>query len=311
MRIDYFRNFIELAHCNSFSEAARRLHISQPVLSKHISLLEKEFQADLFARTKPHVELTEQGKTLLEESYLIMEHFQRAKAMLSKAERSSSPVVAFGGLNRNADVVELISRVRYQIHEQQLDLVLKRKEYQNLPFVEQLEEDHVDLFFSMLNLEDYPLGPTMEAHLLFHNSVVALIQKNHRLAGRECLYLDDFSSETIIVPLGSYALTGRQIIEPRLGALVPPPSIRPIYFEGINDFANIVIEDDILFIEAPLYETFRFPENIVAVPVAPEALVFPIYLIHKAQSSHKMLPVFIDLTLKEAHAMMAERSSQP
>ncbi|MCL1797683.1 MAG: LysR family transcriptional regulator [Eggerthellaceae bacterium] len=309
MRIDYFRNFIELAHCNSFSEAARRLNISQPVLSKHIFLLEKEFQVNLFARTKPHVELTEQGKTLLEESYLIVDHFQRAKAMLSKAERNNSSVVALGGLNRNADVVELISRVRYQIHEQQLDLILKRKEYDNLPFIEQLEEDHVDLFFSMLNLQDYPLASNMEAHLLFHNSVVALIQKNHHLAKRECLYLDDFSSETIIVPLGSYALTGRQIIEPKLSALVPPPSIRPIYFEDINDFANVMIEDDILFIETPLYETFRFPDNIVAVPVDQEALVFPIYLIHKAESEHKMLSTFIELTLKEARAMIAERSS--
>lgn len=308
MRIDYFENFIELAHCDSFSDAAKRLHISQPALSKQITQLEKEFGVSLFARNKPHVELTTQGKALLEESYLIVEHFQRAKSTLSKQNLDESNVLIIGGLNRNADVMEVITRALNRVGEENIDLVVKRRDFHGKPYLEQLKEDRIDLLFSMLDLSANPLDSDLEAHFLFNEPLVALMRDEQPLASRERLHLLDLSAETVIFPFGTYELVGRQIFEAALNRLGVTPNVRPVFFNDVNDFASIVFKDDILIIEAALFETFRFSEDIVAVPVDALDVVFPVYAIKKKDNTHKNLDWFIELITEQALKMIAENS---
>jgi DNA-binding transcriptional LysR family regulator len=56
--------FLAAAELGNFSEAARRLHISQPAVSQAIGSLEKHFGLDLFQRYGRSVRLTEVGQTL-------------------------------------------------------------------------------------------------------------------------------------------------------------------------------------------------------------------------------------------------------
>jgi DNA-binding transcriptional LysR family regulator len=56
--------FLLAAESPSFSEAARRLHLSQPTLSRHIQRLESELGAELFIRSGHELKLTEAGRLL-------------------------------------------------------------------------------------------------------------------------------------------------------------------------------------------------------------------------------------------------------
>ena len=51
METGHIKEFVTLAECLSYSEAAERLFISQPSLTKHIQALERELGAALFVRT--------------------------------------------------------------------------------------------------------------------------------------------------------------------------------------------------------------------------------------------------------------------
>ena len=62
---DRLNVFLQVSETQSFSEAAQRLHISQPTVSKHIKELENELKAELFIRSSGGVQLTEAGQTLL------------------------------------------------------------------------------------------------------------------------------------------------------------------------------------------------------------------------------------------------------
>ena len=55
MHIDFYREFIVLARCLNYTEAAEKLHMAQPALSKHIVALEREFNAELFIRDRRNV----------------------------------------------------------------------------------------------------------------------------------------------------------------------------------------------------------------------------------------------------------------
>ena len=51
MDISYMNEFVVLAEVKKYSAAARRLHISQPTLSRHIQAMEAELGFALFDRT--------------------------------------------------------------------------------------------------------------------------------------------------------------------------------------------------------------------------------------------------------------------
>ena len=57
--------FIAVAEELNFSRAAKRLHLSQPALSKQIQALENSLEIELFNRTKHWVKLTPAGKQFL------------------------------------------------------------------------------------------------------------------------------------------------------------------------------------------------------------------------------------------------------
>lgn len=57
--------FLTVAENLSFSKAARHMHLSQPTISHHIKMLEREFGVELFDRSRLGLHLTEAGQFLL------------------------------------------------------------------------------------------------------------------------------------------------------------------------------------------------------------------------------------------------------
>lgn len=66
MELRHLRYFVEVAAALSFSKAARKLHVSQPAISRQIRDLETEIGTALFVRQDNQVKLTEQGRLLLD-----------------------------------------------------------------------------------------------------------------------------------------------------------------------------------------------------------------------------------------------------
>ena len=64
--------FIAIAELGSFSEAAERLHLTQPAVSKRIASLELQLNVRLFDRLGREVSLTEAGRALLPRAYQIL-----------------------------------------------------------------------------------------------------------------------------------------------------------------------------------------------------------------------------------------------
>jgi len=62
MTIRQLEVFLAIAHAQSFSRAAERIHLSQPTLSEHTSELEDELGVRLFVRHSRSVSLTEAGR---------------------------------------------------------------------------------------------------------------------------------------------------------------------------------------------------------------------------------------------------------
>ena len=91
MSLDQLRYFVTVAESGTTRAAARRLHISQPPLSRQIRALEDELGVDLFARTARGMDLSPAGAVFLDHARSILAAIDEAvlAARTPPSERGS------------------------------------------------------------------------------------------------------------------------------------------------------------------------------------------------------------------------------
>ena len=90
MELRHLRYFVAVAEDLNFSRAARRLHVSQPPLSRQVRDLENELGVELFERANNKVRLTPAGEFL----------YAEAKRLLAQSEDLAREVRRFGDAGR-------------------------------------------------------------------------------------------------------------------------------------------------------------------------------------------------------------------
>jgi DNA-binding transcriptional LysR family regulator len=90
MELRHLRYFVAVAEELNVRQAAARLHLSQPPLSRQIHDLEEEVGTNLFVRSQSGMHLTEAGLTFLTEARSILAQSQRAIQLAQAASRGEA-----------------------------------------------------------------------------------------------------------------------------------------------------------------------------------------------------------------------------
>lgn len=139
------RVFMEVASQLSFSKAAKALYISQPSVSRHITLLEQLYNCALFVRTGTTISLTPIGRT-------IFEHLVEAKEIEEKIAfavsslRTTHDVAGKLKLGASTTVaLYILPKILSEFHKQhaQVDIQVVNRNTENI--LAALHEKKIDI----------------------------------------------------------------------------------------------------------------------------------------------------------------------
>jgi DNA-binding transcriptional LysR family regulator len=187
------RYFVAVAEELHFGRAAERLHIAQPSLSRGIRDLEQMLGADLFARTKRSVRLTDAGRTLLDEAPRALAEVERALDETRRVGRGEVGELRLGFLpSATVEVVPALVRAsRAAFPAVRLELL----ELLDDPQLEALRQERLDL--GLLRTRDPSANLAFEP--LQRERLSVVVSHDHRLAGRRRVRFADLRDEALVL----------------------------------------------------------------------------------------------------------------
>lgn len=195
MDFDSINYFLSICTSGSFSEAAKRLYISQPTLSRRITVLEDELGTELFSRKSTGISLTPAGKVFYEEQTKLMNsQFRLIEKMKSFRQEYA------GTLNigiREDLSYDLILRTAMYVKSVYPNLDIRIFAYSTNDLAERYIAGQIDIAF---NLRDYFPGhyPGVVETVLKISPTI-LIPKSHRLYDIHPLKLSDIVGEQFVI----------------------------------------------------------------------------------------------------------------
>ena len=196
MKIEYLAECLVLAQTLNFSAAAKRIGISQPVLSAHVKSLEKELGFALFARDKHNVSLTEMGNGLLSDMTQVVQRYDHMMKSADKLQTKLSASLSVGYLY-NAfrelmrDVAGAFANSHPGIDFQMRSLGIKA-------VTDALTQGLIDIAFTID--VDPALHDSCHVFKLGEDPLCCVVRKDDPLARYDELKLADLRDESFILP---------------------------------------------------------------------------------------------------------------
>ncbi|MCC2657112.1 MAG: LysR family transcriptional regulator [Panacagrimonas sp.] len=264
MELRHLRYFVAVAEALHFRRAAEKLGIQQPPLSMQIRQLEAEIGSPLFRRSQRRVELTDAGRSFLEDARAILAQAQAAAGRARRAAQGELGRLRVGMIN-SAPFHPVILRILREYRERHPAVSMTLEESSTPELAERIRAQALDLAFVRPLLDE---APGLASEHLFDEPLVLALPQHHPLARRKRLPLAALSLEPFVLfsrPVGSglydqiVSACHRAGFSPRvtqeasqvtsivnlvaagLGVSVVPSSMRKIHSEGIVFRA---LEDD-------------------------------------------------------------------
>lgn len=192
MELLQLRYFILAARLENITKAAGILHIPQPALSSTIKRLEGELGRPLFDRRGNRLSLNEAGRRYLQKVESALCLLDEANQEIAQYDsRTLSGTVALQILTNRRFVTECVGRF-YQRHPD----VLFRIAHQPV-------DDPFDLYIMDAGTVCAPLL----AEPLIEETLMLAVRRDHPLAGRESVALEELGGETFITMPRDHSLT--------------------------------------------------------------------------------------------------------
>ncbi|MFQ5995347.1 MAG: LysR family transcriptional regulator [Acidiferrobacterales bacterium] len=194
-RLKQLRAFCYAAQVGSVSKAAERLFLSQPSVSLQIQALERELDTALFERRGPSIKLTPEGQTLYELALPLVQGMDA----LPETFAAQHGQLESGELNIAAGestILYILPETMGRFAKSYPGIRLKLHNVTGRDGLAMLRADEVD--FAVGSMLETPND--ISYHPIFTYPTVLITPKDHPLAERKTVQLEDISPYGLILP---------------------------------------------------------------------------------------------------------------
>ena len=196
MNISQLNYFIEIAKCLNFSEASKRLFVSQPSLGRQMTSIESELNMQLFIRSTKGLKLTPAGIVLLNElekiKPLYLEAIEKAE-QISHGYNSNLRIGIIEGLNLY-DVLADISKY-FEAEHPNIKVFFVQYSFQKL--LEAFLNEELDVVISYnfhLSNKEY-----MKTQVLTEYHPAWMIPKSNPLSRKDHISFSDMENQELLI----------------------------------------------------------------------------------------------------------------
>lgn len=262
MEIRQIRYFMEVAAGGSFNQAAARLHLTQPAVSRQIKALEEDLGVVLLARGKRSVVLTPEGEIFYEEAQDLLAHIDR---IVRRVQTNQSRQVLRIGYVPSL-VSDLLPKAIANFKVLQPNVRVDLVDMTPKEICEHAAKGLIDLAIIPRGVEARLRG--VELIEITRLDPVLVVPKSHRLAGFSKI------SPRILQNVPLYGLGRRDFPEyaPRLRAILKPCGVVPLLVSQTSDgtaslFAKMIADNGAAVLTEAVVDSL--PASLVARPFRP------------------------------------------
>jgi LysR family transcriptional regulator, hca operon transcriptional activator len=298
MELRHLRYFIAVAEEGSLSVAAqRRLHTSQPSLSRQIRDLEREVGVSLMSRSAKGIELTAAGRAFLDHARLALAQVDAAGLAARRIATPAKGKFALGFLT--GQEMDWLPEAMRILHAELPNIEVTVTSQYSPDLAASLTTGKLDVAF----LRREARAPELAFKLAATEPLAVFLPSDHRLASRNVVGLQDLSDE-IFISVSNTAPVLRIVIDEYLKKT--RADIHPQYEVDNLAMAMSLIASTRGVALLPLYAKNFLPWSVVSRPLARDAPTIDLVIgYHKANASP-----LLKLFLSKADEMIARVSKK-
>jgi DNA-binding transcriptional LysR family regulator len=194
MELRQLRYLVAVAEEQHFTRAAAREHVAQPALSQQIQRLEAELGLTLVQRTTRRVAMTEAGELLVARARRAIAELDAAQAELQSLAGVQAGRLSVGALHTMGPID--LSLVLATFHRSYPAVELTVREQSSEELAAMLHDEEVELAF--LSVTDRMASGGLTLDRLVSEELVAVLPRDHRLAGRARVRIGDLAADAFI-----------------------------------------------------------------------------------------------------------------
>lgn len=205
MELRQLKAFVRVAETLNFSVAAKQLSMTQSSLSQNVRQLEEELHVQLFYRNSHEVELTDAGLELLPFARNTVQQSDNCVNRMNDLNDLRCGTLNIGvthSFNRIVD--ETLALFINAYPGMRLNVVYKTMG----ELMELLTRRELDFVVSYKPFRHYP---QVESHVIFEDTLSLIVHKEHQMAARESVSLDDLTKCQLILP--AKGLQARNVLD--------------------------------------------------------------------------------------------------
>jgi LysR family transcriptional regulator of abg operon len=276
MTLQQLRGFLAIVEYGSFRRAAKELGLSQAGLTNSLQALEASLGVRLMSRSAQGVNLTTQGKRLLDRAHLIDQEARRALDE-AKAESGIVSGTLSVGLGPTTTAL-LLHLVVPEFHAKYPAVKLKLVSGFYEQLLPALHQGLIEVAITALPNTKPESG--IKSKVLFNSDLVVVCRAGHPMAGAK--FLSELKNFEWIL-LGSPGAPGGTIVRFHHDNELPPPKIAATC-DNLTQLATLILGTDWLaLIPSALYSSGLLGDRLISIKLSENAPRFNNSLIYRTE----------------------------